>query len=231
MGADMALAYVATAADTKPDFAAAHHALRQVTDIDAFTFEDCGFEYLFDQLDDDPELLTMNQDPTLKGLEVLGCQILDDVEEACASSYTTIVEVAAYWLYLSGGPPSGDDMPTWESKAFGHIRALPGQVRAAAGFIGDVTQPLSRRNGSIGPVTDTDVVDALTLGLGTKSEWNSDDFDWIASLLERVRSPLIGKTPREAYNGFKRIYRHDPLNDPLLCLYLGDEIDDTGDGE
>ncbi|MER6520089.1 hypothetical protein ABT246_24945 [Streptomyces sp. NPDC001553] len=102
----------------------------------------------------------------------------------------------------------------------------------AMGFIPDYELPLSRANGSGNqtPLTDTDVVDAIALGLGTSPDWpGADTLEWIDDTIGKVRNHPGGCDPREYREEFAEERTFDPLDDSFLAMYINEgtgEVDE-----
>lgn len=212
MGADLTISTIATAAGTAElDWAGAEKTLDQVASTADFGWD----EYDLEIADVDPE--------NLAELIEYGRGVIEDLRTALDSRYTSVIEVGDYWVHLSGGLSWGDS-PTDEYNAIAAACGLPRQVLCAAGFIPDHSGPLSRRAGNRGPVTDTDVVDAIALGLGTRSEWSSDELDWIGEIIAAVRPHPDEPLPPEKYlTHWKRTYGEHALNDGFVCSRISDE--------
>lgn len=212
MGADMTISTIATAAgDDRIDWAGAEKALDRVASIADFGWDENDLEVL----DVDPE--------DLAGLIEYGHRVLDGLKAALDSRYTTVIEVGDYWVHLSGGLSWGDP-PTDEYNAIAAAYGLPDAVLRTAGFIPDHSGPLSRRAGNRGPVTDTDVVDAIALGLGTRSEWSGDELQWIPELIATVRPRPGGEgSPGDYLAHWKQTYGEHSLEDAFLQQRISDE--------
>ena len=217
MSADLLISAIAVpAGQDHLDWDAAHIQLEATPTPDDFGWEDLDV----DGMDHDD----------LESLIFHGHQVLADIEDALGSSGTTVIEIGDYWVHLSGGLSWGD-VPTKEYAAIIAAYGLPDAVLRAAGFIPDPSRPLSRRAGNKGPissappsVTDADVVDAIALGLGTKSEWSSDELEWIPSLIGRVRPhPGDPGSPAEYLARWKRTFGEDAVDDSFFAGYIDDE--------
>ncbi|MFJ6157317.1 hypothetical protein ACIQF8_03410 [Pseudarthrobacter sp. NPDC092184] len=159
-------------------------------------------------------------EPSPEVIKRVGRRVIDELEEALNSSETDTIEVAGYRLYLSGGLSSGDS-PTDAADAIWHAHHLPVTVLLAMGFIPDCRRPLSRTNGNPGPVTDTDIVDAIALGLGTKPEWSgADELEWIANAIGSVRPHPGDRDPAEYHAEFTEQHGFDPVDDNFLIGYV-----------
>ncbi|MFF8914204.1 hypothetical protein ACF08M_12970 [Streptomyces sp. NPDC015032] len=101
---------------------------------------------------------------------------------------------------------------------------------ASAFEVPDYEQPLSRANGSgdRAPITDTDVVDAIALGLGTSPEWpGTDTLKWIADTIGMVRNHPGDRDPREYREEFTEERAIDPLDDSFLAKYVNEGTDEA----
>lgn len=222
MGADMFVAAIAEPANrTEPlDFSGGREVLDQFTTVDPRVWD-------FELLDEVFDTFGVADDeapwpPPVELAIHVGRQVIDDLADAVKSRLTTTLEVAGYRLHLSGGQSHGDT-PTDEAEAIWHAYCLPDQVLQAIGFVPDSTKPLSRTNGNPGPVTDTDVVDALALGLGTRRLWNGGDaLEWITDTLGHVRTHPGGQDPREYVANFAAENDFDPTGDNYLAGYIDD---------
>ncbi|MEU7156107.1 hypothetical protein AB0A98_06635 [Streptomyces chrestomyceticus] len=162
-----------------------------------------------------------------------GRVIIDNLEKALDSRETTFLTVGDHRLYISGGASSGDS-PTEAAEAIWNAYKLPEFVLCAMGFIRDYELPLSRPNGSgdHGPITDTDVVDAIALGLGTSPEWTgTETLEWIANTIGKVRNHPGGRDPREYREEFAEERAFDPREDGFLAKYLDEGTDEVDDKE
>ncbi|MFJ9900578.1 hypothetical protein ACIQPR_45355 [Streptomyces sp. NPDC091280] len=104
----------------------------------------------------------------------------------------------------------------------------------AMGFIPDYEQPLAHANsrGASTPLTDTDVVDAIALGLGTSPEWpGTDTLKWIAEAIGKVRDEPGNAEPAEYLKRWSEPYGFDPLSSQFLSAYIGEEIGKAGEEE
>ena len=225
MGADMIIATIAVPADrAEPlDFDRGRRLIEEITDVAQFEFDDPEYQ-LEDVVDDSTRAFTSAPTglPTLATAQQAGLKIVDALKKALQSRETTFIEVAGYSIYIAGGLSWGD-APSEAAEALWNAYHLPAAVLEAIGFIVDHSEPLSRRNGNPGPVTDTDVVDAIALGLGTKSEWSSDELEWIPQLISSVRNDIIGEDPPGALKAFRDQTGSDPLECNFLNGYIGGE--------
>lgn len=233
MGADMIIASIAIPVEQSlPDFEKGRRALEGVTDPTSFSLDDygepgdIGLELIPGY---DPEADPGDDGwPTLETLKRVGRIIVDALEEVISvyGREVTALDVAGYRLFLSGGPSYGD-APTEAAAAIWRIGVLPPDVRRAMGVV-DKSRRLSRLDGSTGPLTDTDVVDAIALGLGTKSQWSgADELEWIAEVVGRVRPHPGNSDPRPYRAAFAAQRGGDPLRDLFLNTCVGEEaLDD-----
>ena len=223
MSADMLIAAIAVPADrTKPiDFERGRLMVEETADPESFRFDDpeSQLEELVEDFDPDMHL-DAEGEPSPEVIKRVGRRVIDELEEALNSSETDTIEVAGYRLYLSGGLSSGDS-PTDAADAIWHAHHLPVTVLLAMGFIPDCRRPLSRTNGNPGPVTDTDIVDAIALGLGTKPEWSgADELEWIANAIGSVRPHPGDRDPAEYHTEFTERHGFDPVDDNFLIGYV-----------
>lgn len=223
MSACMLTATIAVPAGTTPNFAAAHLLLEGLRQVDLFNFEDP--ETLAEQLLDDLSIVDSSGNLLLPIAKRIGHQILDNLEEALDGDEVNTLEVAGYQLFIAGGLSSGA-APTTAAQAIWHAACLPGIVLKAAGFMPDISKPLSRANGSTVEPTDTDVLDALSLGLGTKPEWSgAGTLEWVANTIGRVRPHPGDADPYEYLEDFRDTHGgFDPLEDPYLEGFI--DVDD-----
>lgn len=152
---------------------------------------------------------------------------------ALDSRETTFLTVADYRLYISGGLSNGDT-PTNVTQAIWDAYKLPESVILAMGFIPDYEQPLSHANsrGASAPLTDTDVVDAIALGLGTSPEWpGTDTLKWIAEAIGKVRDEPGNAEPVEYLKRWSERHGLDPLSSKFLSAYIVEEIGKAGEDE
>lgn len=233
MSADMTIATIAVPADREQPiaFESGRLMIEMISDADPFAFDnpESQLEELVD--DFDPDLhLDADGSPILEVAKQVGRRIVDALEEALDSRETTFITVAGYRIYVSGGASWGD-APTEAADAIWHAYHLPESVLRAMGFIPDYTRPLSRTNGNPGPVTDTDVIDAIALGLGTKPEWSgADELEWIADTVGAVRPHPGDRDPVEYREEFIEHHSFDPINDNFLNGFVSEEaVEDRGD--
>jgi hypothetical protein len=74
-------------------------------------------------------------------------------------------------------------------------------------------------------VTDSDVVDAIALGLGTAETWSgADALEWIADVIGRVRwHPGSEGKPEDYVRHIAERRGSDPREDPFLSQYVEDD--------
>lgn len=152
-----------------------------------------------------------------------GHHIIEVLKHRLAIGQIASLSIAGYTLYLAGGPsPDGD--PSGAAAAIQNACKLPSVVLQAMGVIEDFSQPLARKNGSRGHVTDTDIVDAIALGLGTRPEWEgAAELEWIADAIGYVRSHPGDQDPVEYVAEFSQKFSMDPGSDNFLSGYIDDE--------
>lgn len=240
MGAVMLTATIAVPATrTEPiDYAAGHESLKTIQDPNLYRFTDDDVqleEHLMatlDQIkdaDEHDELLQQAYDTdnaiTLTGLRMMATTVISKLKTALEDgTETDCIRVADYTLYISAGPSWGDG-PTDAADAIWDALKLPESVLIAMGFVPDHGKPLARKNSNQGPVTDTDVIDAIALGLGTQAEWNGGDcLTWIADQIGAVRRHPGNIEPPQAYLGlFREDFDFDPLSDNYLIQFVADD--------
>lgn len=157
-----------------------------------------------------------------------GHQIIKNLEKAFGDeSEVTSLVVAGYRLILSAGLSWGD-APTDACQAIWDAQALPDEVLLAMGFTPKFDQPMSRRVFAPGPVTDSDVVDAIALGLGTQSGWNgAADLEWVAETIAKVRRHPGGTDHPEKYlAAYRDTFDFDPTEDDFLTQFVDEEAGD-----
>lgn len=217
-------------------FHAGRERLKSVTDPSLFNFGDpiAEIDALLPDLDPDIEVTDEDFVPVLTYAQQAGAAIIDHLEEALTDSgEVNAITVAGYELFVAGGMSHGDD-PSDGHTAIAAAHKLPEGVRAAMGFIPDHTQPLARKNGNRGRVTDTDVIDAIALGLGTDSDWSGGDcLEWIVDDIGVVR-----EHPGDADSGppgyltrWRDRFGFDPLEDGFLAQHVDDEATEIEDDE
>ncbi|MFD9867503.1 hypothetical protein ACFXI8_23760 [Streptomyces niveus] len=226
----MLTATIAVPADSAepPNFDRGRQVLEEIQDPSLFNFDEPKDELgkLLPDLGNEVDLVGEDGEPLLDYARLAGLAILDDLEEALDSRETTFLTVAGYKIYLSGGLSHGDS-PTETADAISNAYKLPASVLCGVGFVPDYEKPLSRANGSGGHVlTDTDVVDAIALGLGTSPEWpGTATLEWIADAIGKVRSHPGGGDPRKYQAEFTVEHAVDPLDDGFLAMYVGEGAD------
>lgn len=236
MGADMCVAYVASLPDIKLDWPAGSAALDEIADPAAFGWDPFDLESEDEFLDENGEIPEESslKVTDLETLKKYGGRILTELKNALEGRCTTFLTIGGYCVYLAGGLSSGD-APSDEYDVICASDGLPDGVLKAVGFILKPWEPPSRRAGGRGKVTDTDVVDAIALGLGTKPDWKGlDELKWIANAIAKVRPHPGDVDPVEYYEGFTGHSGFDPLDDTFLTRYVGKKVtedDDQGGGE
>ncbi|UQA91210.1 hypothetical protein [Streptomyces halobius] len=237
MGASMLTATIAFPAESTepPNFDRGRQLLEKIEDPSLFTFDEpeIELEELLPDLDRESDLVDENGEVLFEYARRAGLVVINNLEEALDSRETTFLTVANYRLYISGGLSNGGT-PTDATKAIWDAYKLPESVLLAMGFIPDYEQPLSRANGSGDhtPLTDTDVVDAIALGLGTSPEWpGTDTLKWIAEAIGKVRDEPGGRDPREYREEFTEEHAFDPREDSFLAQYVNEEIGKVGEEE
>lgn len=228
-------AIAAPATRTDPiDFDAGRERLKSVTDPSVFNFGDpiAEIDALLPDLDPDIEVTDENFVPVLTYAQQAGAAIIDHLDQALTDSQEiNAITVAGYHLYLAGGLSWGDD-PSDGYTAIADAHKLPEGVLTMMGFIPDPTQPLARKNGNPGYVTDTDIIDAIALGLGTQSDWSGGDcLEWIANLIGAVRDhPGDADSDPAGYLArWRDRFGFDPLTSNFLEQYVDDEATEAED--
>lgn len=221
MSADMLIARLVTRASTTPDIEAGRTALQSLTDTTGFVFEAPDEELNALLLDFDPDFhLDDDGGPTLAAAQAAGQRILDAFDTALRSTMVETLTIGGYRLHLAGGPSWGDS-PTEEAEALWNVEHLPASVREAMGLIELFAEPPAPAEGE---VTDADVVDAIALGLGTRSPWRGGaELGWIAQTLAKVRSEPGAALPEQFLEDFTRTRGTDPREDPFLADYIAED--------
>ncbi|MFE7115000.1 hypothetical protein ACFU99_06185 [Streptomyces sp. NPDC057654] len=240
MGKSMITAAIAFPAECTepPNFDRGRQMLDEITDASLFIFDEPERELcaLLPNLDGESDLVDKDGEVLIDYARRAGLVIIDNLEkaldfretgsgEATYSREIDLFTVAGYRIYISGGL-SGLDAPTNACQAFEDAYKLPKSVFLGMGFIWDCYLPLSRANGSGDhtPPTDTDVVDAIALGLGTSSEWpGTDTLKWIAEVIGTVRDEPGSRDPREYREAFAAERAFDPREDGFLAKYTNEE--------
>ncbi|MFF8902605.1 hypothetical protein ACF082_34625 [Streptomyces lydicus] len=228
MGVSMLTATIAFPAESTepPNFDRGRQLLEKIEDPSLFTFDEpeTEIEALLPDLGGESDLVDENGEVLIEYARRVGFVVINKLEEALDSRETTFLTVANYRLYISGGPSSGDS-PTNATQAIWDAYKLPESVLVGMGFIPDYELPLSRANGSGDhtPLTDTDVVDAIALGLGTSPDWSGAyALAWIADAIGKVRNHPGGRDPRKYQAEFTKEHAVDPLDDSFLAMYVGE---------
>jgi hypothetical protein len=229
MGANMLTATIAVPADREepPAFEHGRRMIKEVTDVGLFVFDDpeSQLEELIDGFDPDVHL-DADGSPTLEVAQKASLKIIDALEKALDSSEASTITVAGYQMHVSGGLSWGD-APTEAADAIWNAYHLPEKVLRVMGFIPDYSKALSRTNGNPGHVTDTDIVDAIALGLGTKPVWSgADELEWIANTVGKVRPHPGDRNPREYHEEFTEQHDFDPIQDNFLTGYVSEYNDE-----
>ncbi|MFJ2778084.1 hypothetical protein [Kitasatospora sp. NPDC087315] len=236
MGASMLTATIAYPAERTepPNFDRGRQLLEQIEDPTLFNFGDpqIELELLLTGLDGEADLVGEDGAVLIEYARRAGFAIIGNLEKALDSRETTFLTAAYYRIYISGGLSTGGS-PTDATSAIWNAYKLPEIVLVAMGFAPDHELPLSRANGSGNhtPLTDTDVVDAIALGLGTSPDWPGEHtLAWIADTIGKVRSHPGGRDPREYQDEFTEKHAVDPLDDSFLAMYVG-EVTGEVDGD
>lgn len=234
MGADMLTAVLATPANgPSPDFDAGREVLATITDASAFGFDDAETEIDILLPGLDPETVVVDDDgqPLLQYARLAGSVMVDNLEQWLGSHQISAIEVAGYRLRISGGLSWGD-APTEAAWAIWFAYKLPRAVLLAMGFVPDFTRPLARTNGLRQGLTDTDVVDAIALGLGTQSEWSgADTLEWIADVIGKVREHPGSVEPVRYLAGWREKSGFDPLKSNFLAQYVREDSEEEDSAE
>ncbi|MFK0179677.1 hypothetical protein ACIQVR_27325 [Streptomyces xanthochromogenes] len=223
---------VPAASTESPNFDRGRELLKEVEDPSLYTFDDPegDLKELLPDLSVEPDLVDKDGEVPIGYARRAGLAIIDNLEEALDSHETTLLTVADYWIYLSGGLSHGGT-PTTATKAIWDAHKLPESVLFAMGFTPDYELSLSRANshGVSTSLTDTDVVDAIALRLGTSPEWSGDTLTWIADTIGKVRKHPGGRDPREYRLQFAEEHAFDPREDSFLAQYINEGADDEAD--
>lgn len=226
MGASMLTATIAFPAGSTepPNFDRGRQLVEEIEDPSLFTFDEpqVELEELLPDLGSESDLVDEGGEVLIEYARRAGLVIIDNLEKAFDSWETTFLTVADYRLYISGGISYGDS-PTDATEAIWDAYKLPESVLLGMGFIPDYELPLSRANGSgdHAPLTDTDVVDAIALGLGTSPEWpGADTLNWIAEVISKVRIEPGNAEPDEYLKRWSERYGFDPLSSKFLVAYI-----------
>ncbi|NEA20744.1 hypothetical protein [Streptomyces halstedii] len=229
MSANMLIATIAYPAERTepPNFNRGRQLLEQIEDPALFNFGDPQIELveLLPDLDGEADLVDQDRAVLIEYARRAGLAIIGNLEKALDSRETTFFAAADYRVYVSGGLSEGGDNPMNAAHAIWNAYKLPKSVLMAMGFTPDHELPLSRANGSGNdtPLTDTDVVDAIALGLGTSSEWpGTDTLTWIADTIGKVRSHPGDRDPREYREEFAEKHTIVPLDDSFLARYINE---------
>ncbi|MFK0244569.1 hypothetical protein ACIQUM_07710 [Amycolatopsis azurea] len=226
MGADMQIATIAVPVHRTepPDFDKARRMIASLDDAVLIAFGnvddvDTEIRNLLPELDPATDVVDPHGQPMLDLARRACIAVVDGLEDALASREITSIVAGGYRIFVSGGLSSGDS-PTDAAERIWNTSLLPDVVLRAMGFLLDYSEPRARRTGGQDVVTDTDVVDALALCLGTRTEWGSDEFEWIVKALTKVRA-LPGEVPPGQYvENFLQRYDVDPRTSPFLAEYV-----------
>lgn len=228
MSSAMLIGTLAVPADRTepPDFDSGRQMLEEIDDVSQFSFDEPAEEirHLLPALDPAVEVVDEHGQPILRYAKQAGAAIIDSLEEALASNQTSFLVVAGYEIFFSARRSWGG-APTDAADAMWNADKLPEPVLLAMGFIPDHSKPLARKNGNPGHVTDTDVVDAIALGMGTNPDWGSDELLWIPDLIGAVRQQPGSTTPAEYLRDFTAAHEFDPTTSNFLTQYVGKEAD------
>ncbi|MGW0896948.1 hypothetical protein ACWD0G_08105 [Streptomyces goshikiensis] len=226
MGASMLIANIAFPAQRAepPNFDRGRQLLEQIEDPTLFNFDDpkIELEEVLTGLGGEADLVGEDGAVLIEYARRAGFAIIDNLEKALDSPETTSLTAAYYRIYISGGLSTGGS-PTDATSAIWNAYRLPQSVLVAMGFTPDHKLPLSRANGSGDdtPLTDTDIVDAIALGLGTSPDWSgADTLTWVADTIGRVRSHPGDCDPREYQDEFTEKHAVNPLNDSFLAMHV-----------
>lgn len=231
MSACMLTATLATVVDRTEefDFAAGRELLTQITDAKLFDFGDpeAEIDALLPKLDPKHDVLDDEGWPLIDIARAAGAVIIDKLEATLAKDAPEVdeIHVGGYILFISGGLSSGDE-PTDATRVIWDAYKLPHAVLEIMGFTPGFDKPLgvapAANDESV--FTDTEIVDAIALGLGTKSEWSgADELQWIAETISQVRREPGEGTPSEYLEGFSLARNIDPLADNYLIKFVGEE--------
>ena len=235
MSSAMLIGTLAVPADRTepPDFDRGRQMLEEIDDVSQFSFDEPAVEIhdLLPDLDPDAQVVDEQGQLFLRYAKQAGAAIIDSLEESLASNQTSFLVVAGYEIFFSAGRSWGD-APTDAADAMWNADKLPEPVLLAMGFIPDYSKPLARKNGNPGHISDTDIVDAIALGLGTKSEWSgADELKWIAEVIGAARAEPGAPTPAQYLREFTEQHEFDPTTDNFLTQYVSQEADADDDQE
>lgn len=207
MSQNMLTAYIAVPAHRiqLPDFDAGRRTLAQITEVTEF--------------DVAPSV-------TLDTAIEHCAQIIDNLERAFTELSTEIdsVELAGYRLYISAGL-SGGDAPTEAAQIIWDAQDLPADVFTAMGFVFRTELPVAQALSTSDKLTDSDIIDAIALMLGTNPEWENPSayLEDIANLIGQVRQHPGGQDPQEYVEQHTIARGYDPLEDRLMVKFVSDE--------
>ena len=222
MGQDMILSAFTFRRDSKTgwpaaDFEAAHRALDAITDPALFLWEDPEFVLGENEFIEAAQRRTDDVYQVLSDItanRALARRVLNDLEGEFDGRQVGVLSIGPWKVLVAGGLSWGDD-PSDAFAVFNWAWQLPTSVLTALGVQSTDDDP------------DAVALDKLAIGLGTASEWSSDDFEWIATVIGEVR-PNPGYGDHEEYlTKFRKSRGIDPRQRPDLANYIAD---DTGDG-
>lgn len=223
MSADMLIATIAVPAGEHHhiDYDAGRKAVEAISDPGQYKFDDIETEIdvLLTGVSDEIAVFDEDGRPQTQYLQMAGLAIIANLEEALVSREVDMITAGGYEIYLSGGLSWGD-APTDAAEAIWDAHRLPVIVLEAMGFITDCHEGESKQR-----PTDTDIVDAIALGLGTRVEWSgADELEWIADTVAKARSHPGGQEPDDYIKSFATQRRLNPIDDPFLRQYLADDL-------
>lgn len=232
MAADMltaALARPATLSDKPLDFDGARQYVKRRINSGLPVLDSDDYETDLEQIleDFDPEIHLEEDDaPRPDVAERAALKIIDELEETLTHpdrEINTFV-IGGYQLYVTGGMSWGDP-PTDAATVFWNAMVLHDHVLGWIGFVPDPSGPVAKKNGSMKTCTDTDIVDAIALGLGTRPSWDAaDTLNWIADTIGMVREHPGDRDPVEYIEAYRDRYGFDPLTSKFLRSYIDDEV-------
>lgn len=217
----------APATRTEPlDFEAGRRALAEITDAGEFTFDDfwAVAETTLDNLDPDVDPIDDDGRPLLELALRVCTKFIDALEKAFTGDEPSAEiderDIAGYRVYINAGLSWSDT-----AQAIWNANELPDRVLKAIGFVTDTSVPPASALGTSDKLTDSDIVDAIALMLGTNPEWSSPSefLDDIANLIGRVRKHPGGQDPQEYVEQHTIARGYDPLGDRLMVKFVSDE--------
>lgn len=165
----------------------------------------------------------------LSALQSHATTLIDELEAALTSvAQVSVQEFAGLTMFMSGGLSFGDD-PTEVATTIWSVQDLPPQVLDAMGVIHNTHRPVSFNRGTrTAHLTDTNVIDAIALGLGSRPEWlGADELEWIAEIISAVREHPGDADPRAYIDRFQQQYGVDPERDRYLSTFIAEIEDDA----